>query len=65
MQKDFDKIKQQFYGSPLLNANLALIEKKIAEIDAAIDEKIFQIYNLSEEDIAFIKDKTVPVTKAT
>lgn len=65
LQKEFEKIKHQFSGSPVATANLTEIDQKITKIDSAIDEKIFQLYGLSEDDVAFIKEMTTSLTRAT
>ena len=65
LQKEFEKIKHEFFGSPVLTANLAETEQKITEIDNAIDEKIFQIYGLSKDDVTFVKERTPTLTRAT
>lgn len=65
LQKETEKIRREFSGSPVLTANLAEIDQKTTEIDDAIDEKIYQIYGLSQEEISFIKEKTVSLTRAT
>lgn len=65
LQKETEKIRREFSGSPVLTGNLAEIDQKTTEIDDAIDEKIYQIYGLSQEEISFIKEKTVSLTRAT
>ena len=65
LQKEFEKIKHEFSGSPVTTADLPEIEQKIAEADADIDEKIFQMYGLSQDELAFIKEGTTSLTRAT
>jgi hypothetical protein len=61
LEKEFEKVKHQFCGSPVPKANLAETDRKIRETDAAIDERIFQIYGLSKDEIALVESETVPL----
>jgi hypothetical protein len=61
LEKEFEKVKHQFCGSPVPKADLAETDRKIRETDAAIDEKIFQIYGLSKDEIALVERETVPL----
>ena len=65
LQKEFEKRKHEFSGSPVSTATLAEVEQKIAEIDGSIDDRIFQIYGISEDEVAFIEEKTASLTRAT
>lgn len=61
LEKEFEKVKHQFCGSPVPKADLAETDRKIRETDAAIDERIFQIYGLSKDEIALVERETVPL----
>jgi len=65
LKKEIEKIKDSFSGSPVPTADFATIDQKIAEANAAIDKKIFQIYRLSEDEIALIKRETVSLANTT
>jgi hypothetical protein len=61
LEKEFEKVKHQFCGSPVPKADLAETDRKIRETDAAIDERIFWIYGLSKDEIALVERETVPL----
>ncbi len=65
LEKEFEKVKNQFSDSPIQKADLAGIDAKIAEIDVAIDQRIFQIYGLSQDETALIKGEVPSLTNAT
>jgi len=65
LQKEYEKKKQEFLGSPVVTGDLVEVEQQIMEIDRAIDNKIFQIYGISEDEAIFIKEKSPSLTRAT
>jgi hypothetical protein len=62
LDREFEKVKHQFSGSPVLKADLGEIDRRMRETDAAIDQRLFQKYGLSEDEIALIEAETVPLS---
>jgi len=59
LEKEFEKAKLEFRGSPIPEPDLGRVDQKIREIDTLIDENIFRLYGLSEEETGLIKKETV------